>query len=68
MNIPGKGEGKGEPIREGGWCFGDGLSSLWGGSVANWQCVLWHSNSNSKSECVVCNESLTLLDLYSQVC
>ena len=35
MNIPGEGVVVGESIGGGGWCFGDWLGSLWGGSVAN---------------------------------
>ena len=54
MNIPGEGGVVGESIGGAGWCFGDGLGSLWGGSMENWQCILWHINSNSNSECVYC--------------
>ena len=68
MNIPGEGGVVGESIGGGGWCFGAGLGSLWGGgAVANWQCVLWHSNSNSECVHAMCKEkfeSSTLLDLY----
>ena len=53
MNIPGEGGSVGESIGGGGWCFGEELGSLWGGSVANCQCALWHSTSNN-SECVQC--------------